>query len=63
MNNLPSAKFLCSICKGPVGQGEPVVCYSGGAVAHRFKSTCDWHLEEIAKDDEKFLAEMKITNG
>lgn len=38
----------CGICHGPIGIGEPVVAYDDG-LAHRFRSDCDWHIEQHYK--------------
>lgn len=38
----------CQICGGPIGSGEPVVVWEEG-FAHRFRPTCDWHKDEVAR--------------
>lgn len=48
-----SYTLTCCVCEGPINEGEPtVMTYSG--IAHRFKSTCDWHIEQAGKgvDDD-----------
>ena len=50
---------ICVLCKGPIGQGEPVICYDDG-LAHRFVKTCDDCREDIAEYDRNFMNAMRI---
>lgn len=40
--------LFCCVCDGPINPGEPTVETDGG-IAHRFKSTCEWHKENHPK--------------
>jgi hypothetical protein len=48
---------VCPICNGPIHQGEPVVIYQGGAVCHRFRSTC----EQIMDEEWRFMKGVGIS--
>jgi hypothetical protein len=51
---------LCTLCKGPINMGEPVV-FTANGMAHRFKTTCDYERQRIEEEDAKIMAELGVT--
>lgn len=44
-----SYRLSCTVCNGPINDGEPV-SFGAKGIQHKFRTTCDWHIEDAIEN-------------